>query len=70
MFLKNYGDGEEVVAVDSVVGDSLVAEPVVVSDDGVALGLADGVTFSVFCSQAASKPAVTKMQMYFFIPQL
>jgi hypothetical protein len=60
---KNYGEGEEVVAVvDSVVG--LV---VVVSDGAVSLGLAAGVTVSVFCSQAASRAALARMQMYFFI---
>jgi hypothetical protein len=41
-----------VVVVDSVV---------------VPLGLAAGVTVSVFCSQAASNAAPAKMQMYFFI---
>jgi len=63
--------GEAVVAVDSVAGDSLVAELVVVdSDAAVAVGLADGATVSVFCSQAESRPATTKMQIYFFMAQL
>ena len=35
------------------------------SGDGV--GLAAGVTVSVFCSQAASSAAPAKMQIYFFI---
>jgi hypothetical protein len=39
----------------------------VVSDGAVSLGLAAGVTVSVFCSQAASRPALARMQMYFFI---
>jgi hypothetical protein len=65
LFLKDYGVGD---AVDSVVGDSVIAEPVVVvSDEAVALGLADGVTVSVLCSQAASTPATTKMQMHLFM---
>jgi hypothetical protein len=55
----------------AVAGDSVVTELVVVdSDAGVAVGLAEGVTLSVFCSQAASRPATTKMQMYFFMTQL
>jgi hypothetical protein len=63
--------GEGVVAVDSVAGDSLVAEPVVVvSDEGLAAGLASGAAVSVLFSQAASRPATTKMQMYFFMAQL
>jgi hypothetical protein len=63
--------GEEVVAVDSAAGDSVVADVVVVvSDEAVALGLADGAMVSVFCSQAASRPATTKMQMYFFMVTL
>jgi len=33
----------------------------------VASGEAVGLTFSVFCSQAASNAAAAKMQMYFFI---
>jgi len=40
---------------------------VVVSVEVVPLGLAAGVTVSVFCSQAASKAAPARMQMYFFI---
>jgi hypothetical protein len=60
--------GEAVVAVDSVAGDSLVAElVVVVSDEAVGLGLASGAAVSVLFSQAASKTATTKIQMYFFM---
>jgi len=56
------------VGAEESVGDSAAAALVVVaSDEAVALGLAAGVTFSVFCSQAASRPALTKMQMYFFM---
>jgi hypothetical protein len=40
---------------------------VVVSVEVVPLGLAAGVTVSVFCSQAASNAAPARMQMYFFI---
>ena len=39
----------------------------VVSVEVVPLGLAAGVTVSVFCSQAASNAAPARMQMYFFI---
>jgi hypothetical protein len=53
-----------VVVVDSVPPGLVV---VVVSDEVVPLGLAVGVTVSVFCSQAASSAAPAKMQMYFFI---
>jgi hypothetical protein len=62
--VENYGVGEEVVSVDSVAGDSLVVELVVVSDEGVAVALASGVAVSVFFSQAASNPMVRKMQIY------
>jgi hypothetical protein len=51
--------------VDSVADDSLVVELVVVSDEGAAVGLADGVAVSVFFSHAASIPAARTMQMYF-----
>jgi hypothetical protein len=54
-----------VVVVDSVPPGLVVV--VVVSDEVVPLGLAVGVTVSVFCSQAASNAAPAKMQMYFFI---
>jgi hypothetical protein len=54
------------VVVDSVPA-GLVVVVVVVSDEVVPLGLAAGVTVSVFCSQAASSAAPAKMQMYFFI---
>jgi hypothetical protein len=40
---------------------------VVVSAEVVPLGLALGVTVSVFCSQAASSAAPARMQIYFFI---
>ena len=40
---------------------------VVVSVEVVPLGLAAGVTVSVFCSQATSNAAPARMQMYFFI---
>jgi hypothetical protein len=33
----------------------------------VGAGVAAGVTVSVFCSQAARRAALAKMQMYFFI---
>jgi hypothetical protein len=60
--------GEGVVAVDSVAGDSLVAElVVVVSDDAVAVGLASGAAVSVLFSQATTRPRPTIMQMYFFM---
>jgi hypothetical protein len=67
LLLENYGVGEEVVAVDSVAGDSLVVELVVVSDEGVAVALASGAAVSVFFSQAASSPTLRRMQMYFFM---
>jgi hypothetical protein len=54
-----------VVVVDSVVAGLEVV--VVVVDSVVELGLAAGVTVSVFCSHAASSAAPAKMQMYFFI---
>jgi hypothetical protein len=41
-FWENYGDGEEVVAVDSVVAE-------LVSDEAVAVGRAPAVTVSVVC---------------------
>ena len=40
---------------------------VVVSVEVAPLGLAAGVTVSVFCSHAASNAAPARMQMYFFI---
>jgi hypothetical protein len=51
------GDGAVVVVVSAGV--------VVVVVSGV--GLAAGVTDSVFCSHAASNAALAKMQMYFVI---
>jgi hypothetical protein len=47
-----------------IAGDS--AALMVASGEAVGLSAA-GVTFSVFCSQAASKAALARMQMYFFI---
>jgi hypothetical protein len=64
---KTHGDGEEVVVPSSVAGDSVV---VVVSVEGVAVGLALGLTVSVFFSQAASIPAARVMQMYFLMAGL
>jgi hypothetical protein len=40
---------------------------VVVSAGDVSLGLASGMAVSVFFSQAASRAALARMQMYFFI---
>ena len=57
--LKFYGVAEA-AGLDVVV-------VVVVSVEVVPLGLAPGVTVSVFCSQAASNTALARMQMYFFI---
>jgi hypothetical protein len=54
--LQGYGVGE-------VAGDSAVAGAAVASGAAVAGGAA----VSVFCSQAASKAALARMQMYFFI---
>jgi flagellar biosynthesis protein FliQ len=53
------------VVVDSVPAGLMVV--VVVSVEVVAVGLAAGVTVSVFCSQAATNAAPARMQMYFFI---
>jgi hypothetical protein len=60
--VRVYGeaDGELVVSAGFAV-----VVVVVVSVE--VLGLAAGVTVSVFCSQAASKAAPAKMQMIFFI---
>jgi len=62
----SYGVGELVVVVVVVVsaGAGLVVTVVV---DVSVLGLAAGVTVSVFCSQAASNAAPAKMQMNLFI---
>ena len=57
----DYGVGDEVVSLGPIVGDSVVVELVVVSDEGAAVGLASGVAVSLFFSQAASSPATTKM---------
>jgi hypothetical protein len=68
--IRDYGlgDGEVVVVVvESVVVAGLEVVVVVVDSVVVPLGLAAGVTVSVFCSQAASSAALAKMQMYFFI---
>ena len=49
-------------------GDSAVAGVVVVvSVETVAVGLAAGATVSVFCSQAASRAAPARRQIYLFI---
>ena len=50
-----------------VAGDSGTAGAAVASGAAVAAGLAAGAAVSVFCSQAASKAALARMQMYFFI---
>ena len=60
---KNYWDGG-VVSVGAVAGDSVV---VVVSEEGVGLGLSPGVTGSVLRSQAASIAAANNMQTYFIM---
>jgi hypothetical protein len=49
-----------VVVVDSVVAGAEVAS-------GAAVAAGAGAAVSVFCSQAASKAALARMQMYFFI---
>jgi len=59
----DYGEGDGEVVV--VVVDSVVV--VVASEEAVGLGLAAGVTVSVFCSHAANSAALARMQMYFFI---
>jgi hypothetical protein len=51
----------------AVVAGLDVVVVVVVSVEVVPLGLAAGVTVSVFCSQAASNAAPARMQIYFFI---
>jgi fructose-1-phosphate kinase PfkB-like protein len=50
-------------------GDSAVAGVVAGLDSvaGVAAGLVGGVTVSVFCSQAASNAAPTRIETYFFM---
>lgn len=50
-----------VVVVDSVVVAGLASEA------AAGLGLAAGVTVSVFCSHAVRRAAPARMQMYFFI---
>jgi hypothetical protein len=55
------------MAGDSVVVVVVVVGGVVASGEAVAAGLPAGVTVSVFCSQAASRAALARMQMYFFI---
>jgi hypothetical protein len=49
--------------VDSEVAAGLA----VVSGEVVALGLAAGSVVSVFCSHAARRAALARMQIYFFI---
>ena len=58
------GDSD-VVAGDSAVEAGLVASVVV--GGLVAAGLAAGSVVSVFCSHAARRAALARMQMYFFI---
>jgi hypothetical protein len=48
-----------------VVASGLMAA--VASGDVVVVGLPDGAAVSVFCSQAASRAALARMQMYLFI---
>jgi hypothetical protein len=64
--LRFYGLGE--VAGDSVVVGGVVA---IVASGLIAVvasgEAADGDTVSVFCSQAASRAALARMQMYLFI---
>ena len=59
------------VAGDSVIaaGDSVVAAGLVSVVAGVLAGVAvaAGSVVSVFCSHAASKAALARMKMYFFI---
>ena len=55
----------DVAGASAVAGDSAVAGGAVASGAAVAAG--PGATVSVFCSQAASKAALARMQMYFFI---
>ena len=52
-------------AAGAVVASGLAA--IVASGDAGAAGLPDGAAVSVFCSQAASRAALARMQMYFFI---
>ena len=68
------GGDSVVVVVVPVVASGLIAAvasgdvvAAVVSGDVVAAGLPAGVTVSVFCSHAASRAALARMQMYFFI---
>jgi hypothetical protein len=58
-----------VPAGDSIVGAGVVASGVVAVVVGglVAAGLAAGSVVSVFCSHAARRAALARMQMYFFI---
>jgi hypothetical protein len=75
------GAGDVVVVVvveDSLFGEEAVLTVVLVSVFSVVAGEADGFTtvvlfsagglvVSVFCSQAASKTAPARMEMYFFM---
>ena len=64
--MRVYGEADgELVVVVSVVAGLDVMVVVVVSVE--VLGLAAGVTVSVFCSHAASKAAPAKTQISFFI---
>ena len=51
-----------------MTGDSVVvAGEVAISGAAVAAGLVAGAVVSVFCSQATSKAALARIQMYFVI---
>jgi len=57
-----------VAAGEAVSVGLAVVVVVVVSDEAVAVGLAAaGSVVSVFCSHAARRAALARMQMYFFI---
>lgn len=45
----NYGDGEGLIALDSVAVGSVVPDPVVISDEAVGVGLASRVIVSFLC---------------------
>jgi hypothetical protein len=52
---------------DVVIDSGVVAAGLDVVSAVVAVGLAAGSVVSVFCSHAASRAALARMQMYFFI---
>jgi hypothetical protein len=56
--------GDSVVAAGASVAAGLVS---VVAGAVVGAGVVTGVTVSVFCSHAARRAALARMQMYFFI---